>query len=136
MLRQLLLVVFVLLAGAGVAIYLLSEYGGEVVVLRTLNNAGETQETHLWLVEDSGFAWLRAGQPGNRWYQNLRERPEVELVRGEAILSYRAVPVETPEARERIQQRIAEKYGVAETVISWLHDESTLVPIRLEPRPE
>ena len=48
----------VLLAGG---VYLLSEYGGEVVVLRTTDAAEGTRETHLWIVEGAGSAWLRAG---------------------------------------------------------------------------
>ncbi len=114
-------------------IYALSESGEEVVTLRSTNAAGEQHSTRLWIVEDSGFAWLRVGQPGSRWHQDLLARPVVEVVRGDETQTYRAVPVETPEARQRINQLVAEKYGLAETVISWMHDESTVVPIRLEP---
>ena len=122
-------VVVILVAG----IYALSEYGREVVTLHTTNDAGKEQQTRLWIVEDSGFAWLRVGQPGSRWYQNLRARPEVELVRAGQVQAYRAVPIATPEARDRINQLIAQKYGAAEHVISFMHDESEVVPIRLEP---
>ena len=114
-------------------IYALSEFGREVVTLRTTNTAGEEHSTRLWIVEESGFAWLRVGQPGARWHRDLLARPVVEVVRGGETQTYRAVPVETPEARQSINQRVAEKYGLAETVISWMHDESAVVPIRLEP---
>ena len=132
-LRRALTVIVGLVVIAVGGIYALSEFGEEVVTVRSTNAAGEQRSTRLWIVEDSGFAWLRVGQPGSRWHQDLLARPVVEVVRGGETQTYRAVPVETPEARQRINQLIAEKYGLAETVISRMHDESTVVPIRLEP---
>ncbi len=122
-------VIAVLAAG----VYALSEYGGEVVILHTTTDDGKEKATHLWIVDDAGFAWLRAGQPESRWYQRLLARPRVELVRAGETRAYRANVVSTAAARELINRLIAEKYGVAETIISLIHDEDEVTPIRLEP---
>ncbi len=122
-------VIAILAAG----VYALSEYGGEVVTLHTTTDDGKEKATHLWIVDDSGFAWLRVGQPESRWYQRLLARPKVEMVRAGETRAYRANVVSTPAAREHINRLIAEKYGFAETIISLIHDEDEVIPIRLEP---
>ena len=121
----------VVILGGG--IYALSELGREVVTLRTTTDAGEEHSTRLWIVDDSGFAWLRAGQPESAWFQRLLAKPKVELVRAGETRAYRANVVATPAARELINRLIAEKYGIAETLISLIHDEDEVTPIRLEP---
>ncbi len=128
-----LLVVIVVIVTLAAGMYALSEYGGEVVILHTTTDEGKEKSTHLWVVDDSGFAWLRAGQPESRWYQRLRARPKVEVVRAGETRAYRANVVSTPAARELINRLMAEKYGFAETIISMIHDEDEVVPIRLEP---
>lgn len=114
-------------------IFLLSEVGGEVVVLRTTDEGGRAHESRIWLVEDAGTTWLRAGQPEARWLQRLRAEPEVVLTRGDRESRVRAIPVETPEARARVNGLMARDYGIAEALISLVHDENQVVPIRLEP---
>lgn len=125
-----------LVALALAAIMLASELGEEVVTLRTSDSAGVFQETRLWVVDDAGAAWLRAGRPQNAWYQRLRSQPEVELVRDGHTQSLRAIPVETPEARERIHALMAARYGLADRAISLIRDPSTSVAVRLDPIPE
>ena len=122
--------VIVILVGG---VYVLSERGGEVVTLQTSTDDGKRRSTHLWIVDDSGYAWLRAGQPGSLWYQRLLATPKVELVRAGKTQAYRANVVSTPAARELVNRLMAEKYGVAETIISLMHNEAEVVPIRLEP---
>ncbi len=122
-------VIAILAAG----VYALSEYGGEVVILHTTTDDGKEKATHLWIVDDAGFAWVRAGQPESRWFQRLLARPRVELVRAGETRAYRANVVSTAAAREHINQLIAEKYGIAETIISLIHNEDEVTPIRLEP---
>ncbi len=122
-------VIAILAAG----VYALSEFGGEVVILHTTTDDGKQKSTHLWIVDEAGFAWLRAGQPESRWFQRLLARPKVELVRAGETRAYRANVVSTPAAREHINQLMAEKYGFAETIISFMHDEDEVTPMRLEP---
>ena len=135
------------LAGAVVAVILLlwgvmmllAEYGGEVVDLSTTDASGATLETRLWVVEDSGSTWLLAAAPSRRWLQRLRTYPEVRIVRGGEGARYRAVPVETSEARQRISGLVVERYGVAAHALALIHHAllrhapTDAVPIRLEP---
>lgn len=131
-----LVVVILLLWGS---MLLLAEYGGEVVDLRTTDASGATFETRLWVVDDAGSTWLWAAAPGRRWLQRLRTHPEVQIVRGGEVARYRAVPVETDEARQRIGRLIVERYGVAAHALALIHHallqhaQTDAVPIRLEP---
>lgn len=118
---------------------LLAEYGGEVVDLHTTDASGATFESRLWVVDDSGSTWLWAAAPGRSWLQRLRTHPEVQIVRGGEVARYRAVPVETDEARQRIGRLIVERYGVAARALALIHHAllrhapTAAVPIRLEP---
>ncbi len=109
-----------------------SELGGEVVRLRTTGTDGSQRETSLWIVEDEGALWLRAGQPGAAWLQQIREQPKVRLERAGATQPYRAVVV--PGRHEHINSLMAEKYGWAEQVIGVIHDDTAVMAIRLDPR--
>ncbi len=108
-----------------------SELGGEVVKIYTTDGEGMRHETPVWLVEDAGSLWLRAGQPGVAWLLRIQDNPDLELERAGTALPYRAVLV--PGKRDRINQLMAEKYGWAESLISLIHDEGAIVPIRLHP---
>jgi hypothetical protein len=131
------LVAVTLLLGGGMV--LIAEYGGEIVDLRTTDTSGETSETRLWIVDNSGSTWLWAAAPGRRWLQHLRSHPEVQVVRGGDVARYRAVPVETDEARQRIGCLIVWRYGVAAHALALIHHVvlrhalGEAVPIRLEP---
>ena len=110
-----------------------SELAEEVVVLRTFDARGAAHETSLWIVEDDAHAlWLRAGMPTSSWLERIRERPDVELVRGGTTALYTAVPVAAE--RERIHALMRERYGLADRIISALRDGSESVPVRLDPR--
>ena len=115
------------------AVMVLSEVGQEVVVLRTTDDAGETRETRIWLVEDEGTLWIRGGQAGSRWVVDLRSRPKIEIVQGDRIQPYTAVPIETPEARERVNALMAQNYGLADSFVAIMRDEAAVVPIQLQP---
>lgn len=105
---------------------------GEVVVLTTLDSAGNGHETRLWVVDDTGRAWLRAGSPQSRWYGQLVANADVVVVRDNVSASFRAVPVDG--ARDRINELMAAKYGTADRIIAIMSDRTSSVPIRLDPR--
>ncbi len=113
-------------------VMVVSELGTEVVVLHTTDERGADHSTSLWIVEDEGELWLRAGQPGSGWLTRLRTNPEVELERGDQRLRLNAVAV--PEQRERVHRLMRERYGWAETVIATMRDGSESVPVRLDSR--
>jgi hypothetical protein len=106
---------------------------GEVVVLRTFVG-GDAQETRLWIVDDAGTSWLRAGQPSAGWYQRVLQNPDVEVERGGQTFEYRAFPVEGGPAAQHVNSLMFDKYGWAEQVIGILIDRSRSVAIRLDPR--
>ncbi len=120
-------------AGAGIAA---SELGGEVVTLRTHDGAATTA-THLWIVDDAGQPWLRAGRPGSGWLRRIYADPDVVIDRGGQVVQARATPVLEPSVRDRVNLLMREKYGLADRVVSALillmgGDRARSVPVRLE----
>jgi hypothetical protein len=122
-----LLAVVLLLFGS----QMLASESGEVVVLRT-QDVGGVHETRLWVVEHEGRPWLRAGNADTGWLVRLQAQPEVEVVRGDETLAVRAVPV--AEARDRINELMNEKYGLADAYICSFFPRETKIPVRLDPR--
>ena len=115
------------------AILVASETGGEVVVLRTQEANGQWVSTRLWVTDDGGSEWLRAGDSSSGWFTRLRAKPRVEVERGGQLRSYRAVPVPTPGARDRINSLMGEKYGLADRLIDLVRDPSSCIAVRLDP---
>lgn len=106
---------------------------GEVVNLSTVDAGGAQFETQLWIIEQDGHLYLRAGRPAARWLARLRAHPEVKIERDGSTSAYRAVPVDDPATREAVNGAMAEKYGQADRLIARIFDRSQAVPIRLEP---
>jgi hypothetical protein len=106
---------------------------GEVVVLTTHDAAGAPHQTRIWIADDAGAQWLRSGVRGNGWFQRLTARPEVEVMRGGVTRRYRAVPVETSEARDRVHALMRAKYGFADRYVSLLRSASGSIAVRLDP---
>ncbi|MFI5314105.1 MAG: nitroreductase/quinone reductase family protein [Myxococcota bacterium] len=127
----LLLVLFVAFIGA---IFAASEFGGEVVTLRTREGSAE-RRTHLWVVDDAGFAWLRAGEPSSGWLARIDANPDVTVERGGVTTHFHAVPVRDPAVRDRIHALMREKYPLADRFISAMRDPNGSVPVKLEPVP-
>jgi hypothetical protein len=107
----------------------LIEVGREVIVLRTEEPDGEWRESRLWIVDEGGFPWLHGGN--SSWMRNLRERPIVEVERAGETHRYRAVVVPGP--HPAIDQRLREKYGVADRWVRFvMPDDESAAPVRLE----
>ena len=117
-------------------LFLASQYAasesGEVVVLRTLDEVRRSHETRLWVVDRDGRPWIRAGNAGSGWFVRLQANPEVEVVREGETLRVRAVPL--PEARDRINDLMNEKYGFADSYICFFLPREKKIPVRLDPR--
>ena len=124
-------VIVLVLVGFVAGIFLASETGGEVVVLRTSDAAGETQETRLWIVQVDGADYLRAGNPQSSWLVRLRESPEVEVERAGVSAPYRAELV--PEMSPKVDAMIAEEYGLADRYIGLIRSEGESIAVRLDP---
>jgi hypothetical protein len=116
------------------AVLLIAAERMEVVVLTSHDAAGEPHTTRLWVVDDTGAAWLRCGGHDRGWCTRIRTRPDVEVERGGARARYQAVIVDTPEAQARIDALMREKYGLTDFLIGNLEGGFDTVAVRLEPR--
>lgn len=108
---------------------------GEVVVVRAQDDAGAFHDTRLWVVDVDGAAYVRTGNPQNPWLLRVRAHPDVEVTRRGVTGPFRAVPVEDPGIRDRVNAAVAEKYGFSETALraTFLTPERA-TPVRLDPR--
>jgi hypothetical protein len=131
-LKKLIVGLLVIASLYGVGIMAASVLGGEVVTLYTRDAQGREYQTSLWVAEQDGRLWLRAGRPGSGWLKRLVETPEVRLERAGVLGDYRAVVV-MPQ-RDRINTLMTDRYGWADQVIGLLRDPEAVIPIRLDPR--
>lgn len=131
--RMIVAVVLAVSLALGIGVMSASELGGEIVTLHTTTPDGEA-ETRIWVVDDMGHAWLRAGTPGNGWLRRIDANPDVVVERAGLSTRFRAVPVrDDPTLRDRIHELMAQKYTWADRVVSLMRDGSKSVPIRLDP---
>ncbi|HTO72042.1 MAG TPA: hypothetical protein VMR31_19445 [Myxococcota bacterium] len=126
-----LLVLAVLFVGM---IFAVSEFGGEVVHLHTVDPSGADHVTHVWVVDDAGFAWLRSGHSDTGWLTRIEAHPDVVVERAGQTLRMHAEPVRDPATRDRIHALMREKYPVADRIISAMRDPNGSVPVKLVPR--
>ena len=115
------------------AIFAASEFGGEVVNLETVDASGAKHHTHLWVVDDGGFAWLRAGVPTSGWLVRIEANPDVVVERGGIATHFHAVPVHDPAVRDRIHALMRAKYPWADRLVSVMRDPGGSVAVRLDP---
>ena len=113
-----------------------SELAGEVVTVRTVGTDGSTKATRLWIVDDAGVSWLRAGVPSETWLMHVDRNPMITLERGGSPRAMRAIPVrDDPAVRDRVHALMQERYRGVDTFISMLRDGARSVPVRLDPAP-
>ena len=93
---------------------------GEVVVITTTDATGAQHETHLWVVDSDGHAWLRSGSPESGWYARLKAEYTIAAV---------------PAKRAELNALMREKYGWADMYVGFFNSRAEAVPIRLDPRP-
>ena len=135
LLRRIVVWGMALLLALGGTIYGASELGGEVVTLRT-HDGRKTAETHLWVVDDGGFQYLRAGNPSSGWLARIQADPDVVVERNGVATRYHAVPVAGDATQPaRVHSLMREKYGIADRIVSVLGDRTKSVAVRLEPTP-
>ncbi|MBW2267298.1 MAG: hypothetical protein JRH16_01885 [Deltaproteobacteria bacterium] len=104
------------------------------VVLRSFDAEGGVQETVLHLLDDDGQLWVESGQWFRGWHDRVVANPDVELVRDGETAAYRAVPLDTPEALDRITQLMGRGDGIgyylSRTLLLW----APIKPVRLDPK--
>ena len=116
------------------AVTLLALEGVEVVQLRTTTADGGVRVTRTWIADADGIAWLESANPERPFLRDLEARPDIELVRGGAVLALRAEPVPGGAGHRKIRRLLAAKYGWADAWVGLLTDTSRSVAVRLEPR--
>ena len=105
----------------------------EVVVLTSVDDAGQEHETRLWVVDYGDAAWLRAGDADREWYLRVRQNREIRVRRNGEDRAYRVFIVDYGATREVIDKAMREKYGWTDAVIQSLEGKPLTVPIRLDP---
>mgnify|MGYP001160038421 CR=1 FL=1 len=104
----------------------------EVVELHTLDEQGEEVITRLWVVDDSGYQYLRVGADGSEWFSRIQANGEFEVTRNGRRYTYTAALRE--EESERINQLMRDKYGWGDSLIEILvggRDGSIPIELRL-----
>ena len=102
----------------------------EVVQLHTLDANGEELTTRLWVVDDEGYQYLRAGDTDSGWAARLLASPSFALTRHGGQLRY--VAVVRPDKRQRINDLMQAKYTWGDTVIALLvGDRDSAMPLEL-----
>ena len=112
-------------------IFLASELGGEVVELHTVDASGDFHSTSLWIVDEGGYSYLRAGDRAASWFSNIERQPVVDIERGGEMMRFTAVPV--PRQTSEIDALMARDYGLADRLVAMMRDPSKSVAIRLVP---
>ena len=128
--------VAVALFGMAAAVTLIALEGGEVVVVRTFDAAGDAHDARVWIADDTDGTWIEVASKDKELYRRIVTEPRIEVVRrnGEAS-RYVAEPDASPAAHDRIRALLSEKYGWADAWVGMLVDTSQSVAVRLRPDP-
>lgn len=128
--RVLIGIAVVIVAFFGTVALTATPLAGEVAKLHTVDADGQWQVTPLWIVDEGGHPYVRAGQSETGWLKRLAANPKARLERAGEVVPVRVVLDEA--ARAVIDQRMAEAYGWANSVQFILGDPKASVPLRLD----
>lgn len=102
----------------------------EVVELHTLDADNAEVTTRLWVVDDAGYPYLRAGGDGSGWSERLAANIEFEVTRAGNRARYTAVG--RADKRDRINQLMHEKYTWGDTLIGLMvNSRDNALPLEL-----
>ncbi len=102
---------------------------GEVVVIRS-TSGDRVDTTRIWVV-DVPEGMLVRGSAGKGWVDAARAATRVELERDGVGHVVRVVAQPGDAARERVNRRMRDKYGLADRLIGLLRDYESAVPLLL-----
>ncbi len=103
-------------------------------VLRSFDANGEAHDTVLGLLDDDGQLWVQSGHWFRGWYRRVLANGEVQLIRdGEPPVSYRAMPLDTPEAVETVTRLMGKGTSNAYWVVRAMLLFAPIKPVRLDP---
>ena len=107
--------------------------GGNAATLRTFDPDGTAHDRVLLLHEDNGQLWVESGHWFRGWYNRLLENPQVELVRGDDVSPFIAVPVDDA----RVVAMLTRKMGKGRDFRYWIARAlsmfAPILPVRLDP---
>lgn len=110
------------------------EPGNAEAVLVTFGEDGQRYESRMIVIEDGETLWVQSGHHFRGWYHRLRRNPSVELDRGGERRPYRAVALETPEAKAHMREMLIERVGLARFyLIRGFLLFADVKPVRLDP---
>ena len=133
-LRISIVIVLVIALGIGAffGLVILASESGEVITVRTQDDASDWHATRLWVVDHDGAEWTRTGHAGKAWYLRLKANPVVELERKGATSARRAVPISDPDLSRAVNRAYERKYGIADWIVALSGDATQRVVIRLD----
>jgi hypothetical protein len=108
------------------------------VVLRTFDATGDYEDRRLSLFEDDGELWLVSTHWFRSWMTRLHHNQNVRIDRGEGrgFEPFRAVPVDSPEARRRAEERMG-RGSKGRSLLFWgmraVQLFAPVRPVRLDP---
>lgn len=114
------------------SIIIAPETGGEVAAVRTEQPDGSMRTTRLWVVDDGGYAWLRAGMGRAPWVEQAEAKGELIMTRGERRGRYEVVVFDDPATRDRIHALMREKYGARDRYMDVIRDGASSIAVRLD----
>ena len=114
------------------AVTLVALEGGEVVVLRTVDEHGAQRDTRTWVADEAGAAWIEAANADRPFLRHLQATPDVQLHRAGVWRPCRGAEVSNPVGHERIRRLLAAKYGWKDRWIGLLADTSDSRAVRLD----
>ena len=107
--------------------------GGNAATLRTFDPDGTAHDRVLLLHEDNGQLWVESGHWFRGWYNRLLENPQVELLRGDDVSPFIAVPVDDA----RVVAMLTRKMGKGRDFRYWIARAlsmfAPILPVRLDP---
>lgn len=105
----------------------------EVVELHTIDEAGESVTTRLWVVDDEGFQYLRVGADGSGWFSRIQANGEFEVTRSGTRRAYTTVL--RADKSGLVNELMRAKYTWGDTVIGMLTgSREGAIPIELHPQ--
>ena len=92
-------------------------------------------QTRLIAIEDEGTLWVQSGHHFRAWYERLLENSDVELERAGEVRQYRAVALDSPEAKEHMRALLKQRTGsVGFHAVRTFLLFADIKPVRLDPR--
>ena len=106
--------------------------GDRTAVLRTFDEAGESYDRVMLLLNDDGQLWVESGHWFRGWYHQALANPNVVLIQDGQETPYVAVPVNTPETVDMITRLMGKGsdfgYWVGRTILMF----APIKPLRLD----